>query len=141
MEAMTTDFFKKLYTADQAVKPDEILNLFEPLISDEVNRKLCREFSADEISDAIFQIGPLKVPEPDGFPARFFRKHWDFLRDDVIRGVKKFFETGHLPPAVNEIAIVIIPKKSDLEVLKDYRPISLCNVIYKVVSKCMVNRL
>jgi hypothetical protein len=115
MEAMTTDFFKKLYTADQAVKPDEILNLFEPLISDEVNRKLCREFSADEISDAIFQIGPLKVPEPDGFPARFFQKHWDFLRDDVIRGVKKFFETGHLPPAVNEIAIVIIRRNQTLK--------------------------
>jgi hypothetical protein len=46
-----------------------------------------------------------------------------------------------MPPAVNETAIVLLPKKDDPEVLKDFRPISLCNVIYKIVSKCLVNRL
>jgi hypothetical protein len=42
---------------------------------------------------------------------------------------------------VNETAVVLIPKKEDAESLKDYRPISLCNVIYKIVSKCMANKL
>jgi hypothetical protein len=95
----------------------------------------------EEIGDAMFQIGPLKVPGPDGFPARFFQKHWEILKEDIIRGIKKFFTSGHLPPSVNETAIVIIPKKNNPECLKDFCPISLCNVIYKVVSKCMVNRL
>jgi hypothetical protein len=42
---------------------------------------------------------------------------------------------------VNDTAIVLIPKGDNPEELKDFRPISLCNVIYKVISKCLVNRL
>jgi hypothetical protein len=59
----------------------------------------------------------------------------------VIRVVQHFFATGVMPAGVNDTAIVPIPKKDGLEMLKDFWPISLCNVVYKVVSKCMVNRL
>jgi hypothetical protein len=63
------------------------------------------------------------------------------MKSDVIRGVKSFFNTCHMPPAVNETAIVLLPKKDDPELLKDFWPISLCNMIYKIVSKCLVNTL
>jgi hypothetical protein len=49
--------------------------------------------------------------------------------------------TGRIPEGVNDTAIVLIPKSEVPETLKDFRPISLCTVIYKVISKCMVNRL
>jgi hypothetical protein len=55
--------------------------------------------------------------------------------------VQDFFQSGVMSQGVNETAIVLIPKEEDPEILKDFRPISLCNVIYKVVSKCLVNRL
>lgn len=63
------------------------------------------------------------------------------MKDDVVKAVQTFFETGKMHKGVNDTAIVLSPKKDNPENLKDFRPISLCNVIYKVVSKCMVTRL
>ena len=92
-------------------------------------------------SDALFQIGPLNAPGPDGFPARFFQRNWDVLREDVTLAVRKFFEEGVMPEGVNTTIIVLIPKKEASDDLKDFRPISLCNVVYKIISKCLANRI
>jgi hypothetical protein len=83
----------------------------------------------------------LKAPGPDGFPGWFFQRNWNILSKDVIKAVRGFFDMGRMPQGVNDTAIVVLPKKEVPECLKDYRLISLCNVIYKVVSKCMINRM
>jgi hypothetical protein len=54
--------------------------------------------------------------------------------------VQKKICDGVMPPGINDTSIVLIPKGDRPEELKDFRPISLCNVIYKVISKCLVNR-
>jgi hypothetical protein len=51
---MVTNFSKNLYTADQEVRPGEVVNLFQPLICEEMNVNLCKDFTDDEISDALF---------------------------------------------------------------------------------------
>lgn len=56
-----------------------------------MNELLCKPFTDVEISDALFQISPLKAPGPDGFPTRFFQRNWEVLRDEVIGVVRKFF--------------------------------------------------
>jgi hypothetical protein len=141
MESLARSFFSDLYKADPDVNPQAMLQLYEPTISPEMNEMLYKEFSEQEIGGVLFQMGPLKAPGLDGFPARFFQRNWELMKADVIRGVRHFFDSSVMPPGVNETAIVLILKKEQAEMLKDYRPISLCNVIYKVVSKCMVNRL
>jgi hypothetical protein len=71
----------------------------------------------------------------------FFQRNWGTIKEEVINAVKLFFATGHIPEGVSDTAIVLIPKVEYPETLKDFRPISLCTVIYKVIAKCMVNRL
>jgi hypothetical protein len=62
------------------------------------------------------------------------------IKAEVINAVKLFFVTGNIP-GVNDTAIVLIPKANQGQSLKNFRPISLCTIIYKVIAKCMVNRL
>ena len=138
---MASQYFSDLFSKDMSINPDDLTNLFDAKITPEMNRDLCRLYIEEEIGNALFQIGPLKAPGPDGFPARFFQRNWGLMKADIITAVQNFFETGVLPDGVNDTCIVLIPKIQFPEQLKDFRPISLCNVIYKVVSKCLVNRL
>jgi hypothetical protein len=141
MEDMAKDFFQSLYIRDEHIIPSIITDLIHQSVDEEMNKGLCAPFSEKEISDALFQIGPLKAPGPDGFPARFLQRNWGLLRDEVVWAVQDFFDSGIMPDEVNDTTIVLIPKKNDPQDLKDFRPISLCNVIFKVVSKCLVNRM
>jgi hypothetical protein len=141
MIGMVNDYFKTLCDKDDNVDPQVVSSLFEACITSDMNDELCKPFADEEIGNALFQIGPLKAPGPDGFPARFFQRNWGVLKEDVINAVKRFFEEGRMPEGVNDTAIVLIPKVQHPESLKVYRPISLCNVVYKIVSKCLVNRL
>jgi hypothetical protein len=63
------------------------------------------------------------------------------LKAYVTMVVKSFFQTGRRPQGVNGTTIILLPKKDELEHLKDFRLMSLCNVVYKVVSKCLINRM
>lgn len=106
-----------------------------------MNEALTKPATEEEIGDALFQIGPLKAPGPDGFPSRFFQRNWATLKKEVVEGVKNFFDDGIMQEGGNEMVIVLILKGNSPSSIKDYRPISLCNVIYKVISKILANRL
>jgi hypothetical protein len=141
MENMALSYFQELFTKDPSLNSEELIGLTQGKVTPEMNHDLCRDFSDEEIGDALFQIGPLKAPGVDGFPARFYQRNWSMLKAEVINAVKLFFATGSIPEGVNETAIVLIPKIDQPETLKDFRPISLCTVLYKIIAKCMVNRL
>jgi hypothetical protein len=134
-------FFENLYSKDQEIDPESLLQFVEPMVTEDMNRHLTADFSDEEIGDALFQIGPLKAPGLDGLPARFFQRNWALLKAETCSAIKKFFQDGVLPEGINMTKIVLIPKSNEAEDLKEYRPISLCNVIYKIISKCLVNRL
>ena len=81
MEEMATTFFKNLYTRDETICPEPLLDMIQNKVNGNMNDALCKPFTDDEISDALFQIGPLKAPGPDGFPARFFQRNWEVCKD------------------------------------------------------------
>lgn len=59
----------------------------------------------------------------------------------VTANILRFFEIGFLLKERNQSLLVMIPKNSSSELASHFRPISLCNTIYKCISKCLVNRL
>jgi hypothetical protein len=80
-------------------------------------------------------------PGPDGFNVGFYLAAWSWIGDDITSLIRNFYTTGILPPHLNDTHIALVPKKLSCLLPSDYRPISLCNVIYKLIAKSLVNRL
>ena len=57
------------------MNPVELVDLVESKIFDDMNEALCKQFMSEEISYALFQMGPLKAPGPNGFPTCFYQRH------------------------------------------------------------------
>ena len=102
---------------------------------------LSSDVTADEIKIAMFQIGPTKAPRPDDMNALFYQKFWHIMGDNVINAVLYYLQFGVMGLDINHTNIVLIPKIKSLERMSNFRPISLCNVIYKIISKVLINRL
>ena len=83
----------------------------------------------------------LKAPGPDRMPPLFYQNFWDLVSSDVTSTVLHFLNKGFLPNSLNHTFITLIPKTKNLEHVTEYRPISLCNVLYKIFSKILENRL
>ncbi|CAL8991457.1 unnamed protein product [Prunus brigantina] len=96
--------------------------------------------SNEEIKESLFNIGGLKTPGPDGFPAIFYQKFWEVCSNDIISLTKECFQTANLPEHTNETLIALVPKVERPVSMTQLRPISLCNTLYKVVSKILFVR-
>jgi hypothetical protein len=84
---------------------------------------------------------PTKAPGLDGLPAHFYQKHWDLCGSEVTSAVLSILNGGETPESINQTVLVPIPKVPHPTSLAQFRPISLCNVILKIVSKAQANRL
>uniref|UniRef100_A0A803NNP5 Reverse transcriptase domain-containing protein n=1 Tax=Cannabis sativa TaxID=3483 RepID=A0A803NNP5_CANSA len=84
---------------------------------------------------------PDKFPGLDGMTLAFYQKHWSIVGADVVQFVREFFDSGKFPDSINDTHIVLIPKKKNPTQVSDMRPISLCNVLYKIASKVVANRM
>ncbi|XP_074313685.1 uncharacterized protein LOC141648875 [Silene latifolia] len=97
--------------------------------------------SEEEVFEALQQMHPLKAPGPDGMNALFYQTYWHIVGPSVTRMVLRILNDGESPEIINSTRIVLIPKKKAPDKFTDFRPISLCNVLYKLVAKVLANRL
>jgi hypothetical protein len=117
------------------------LSLFYPIISDDDNNFLCALPTESKIYDSLKSLGRTKAPGPDGFIALFYVKCWDYINGIVLLAIGNFFQNNHLLREQNHTFIALIPKRMGASSVHHYRPISLCNIIYKIISKLIANRL
>ncbi|OMO80770.1 reverse transcriptase [Corchorus capsularis] len=109
----------------------------------EIEDEFLKEYGKcyEEVRQAAFQLGPMKAPGVDGKPATFYQQYWDVVGNLTTQSAFDFLNNGHILKELNKTLIALIPKKKDPSVVNDYRPISLCNVAYKIISRVLVNRM
>nr|GEY12708.1 RNA-directed DNA polymerase, eukaryota [Tanacetum cinerariifolium] len=110
------------------------------LNSDQVDM-LVSLITRDEVRTAVWGCGENKSHGPDGYTFEFIRKYWDILGSDFCAAVEWFFDHSAFSKGCNSSFIALIPKDHDPKFVNDYRPISLIESLYKVVTKILPSRL
>lgn len=105
------------------------------------NGMLCADYSDIEIKDVMFQMDPHTAPRPDGFSPLFYQKFCDIVGSDVTVAVRYFFTSGRILKQLNYTTISLIPKVPEPTNMIQLRPVALCNVLYKIGAKVIVNHL
>lgn len=113
----------------------------EGKVTSGMNQFFSENYTKEEVLTELKQMAPLKSSGPDGFNPNFYQSYWHIVGDEVTSVVLKFFNDGTFDHYTNFTYIVLISKIKNPVNVSDFRPISLCNVIYKLVSKVLVNRL
>ncbi|KAF5471784.1 hypothetical protein F2P56_008554 [Juglans regia] len=134
-------FFSSLFTTSHPSSVEQCLHAMDTKLDMDMKAWLLNPFTREEINAAVFHMNPLGSPGPDGFPAQFYQKHWEVVGEQVCSYALNFLNHGGSLNDVNDTYISLIPKVQSPKKVADYRPISLCNVLYKIVSKTIANRL
>ena len=108
-------------------------------MNDDMNVELTKPYTQEEVNAAIKQMSPLKALGLDGMPPLFYQSFWLEIGLDVSEAILFCFNSGTLLKSINHTFITLIPKVNSPKNVSEYRPISLCNVLYKILSKVIAN--
>ena len=138
-------FYERLYSssktdANEIKKYLQETYINKTLTSDEA--KLCEGYiNSNECSDVIKKLKLNKSPGLDGLTAEFYKTFWDEIGEFLIDVYNSSCDNITLPISQNHSIISLIYKKGDISNLKNYRPISITNIDYKIVAFVLANRL
>lgn len=135
------DYFVNLFARDTNMPQTNLPQVAIPRLSDVAQVLLSHEVEKEEVRSALMSMKSFTAPGPDGFQPFFYKKFWDQVGDDLWHLVKKALAKGKVDEQLLEILVVLIPKVDHPSTIKEFRPISLCNVTFKLVTKVLVNRL
>uniref|UniRef100_A0A2N9IBI9 Reverse transcriptase domain-containing protein n=1 Tax=Fagus sylvatica TaxID=28930 RepID=A0A2N9IBI9_FAGSY len=139
--ALVVQYFEDIFSASTVSEVENTVRCIPSVVTAAMNRQLLSQFTALEIQQATFQMHPSKAPGPDGMSSFFFQKYWHIVGQDVVTAILSVVNSGHMLQKLNHSHLVLIPKKKNPQLVSDYRPISLSNVVYKILSKVLANRL
>nr|KAJ0193875.1 hypothetical protein LSAT_V11C800388240 [Lactuca sativa] len=136
------DYFEEFLGIEHEVSQLEFPNtLFTNRLDSIQALDMVKDVTSEEIKSALFDIDDDKAPGPDGYSSKFFKKAWRIVGDDFCVAVKEFFLSKKILKEINATVIALVPKIPTPGKVGDYRPISCCNVVYKCISKIIVNRI
>jgi len=144
LAALGVEHFGALFKEQEVASIAEVIQvaqLFPRFVDEETNQKLMGEVTEKELSEVLHSFQKDKSPGPDGWPIEFFLGFLDLVGRDLLAVVEESRLAGFIHGPINSTFIALIPKSGHAEGFDDYRPISLCNCLYKIISKVITRRL
>ena len=141
IEKVAVDYFDDLFCTTSPTEFEGFLEDITPCITQQMDQRLIRPATEEEIYQALFMMHPEKAPGPDGMTSLFYQHSWPIIKHDLLDLVNNFLTTETLDPRLNVTNICLILKTERRTKMMELRPISLCNVGYKIISKVLCQRL
>lgn len=102
---------------------------------------LCKPSTDEEIANALNDMSPTKAHAGDSMLTLFYQTYWHIVGSNFCRFCLDFLNGARSLSTLNHTNIVLIPKRDNPSNITHFRPISPCYVLYKIISKAIVNRL
>lgn len=119
----------------------ELGSLSLPRLTSQDNSNMVRGISKQEIEAALCNMAEDKAPGPDGLNVRSLKFLWPLIGSKVELFISNFFKSGIIPPGLNSSFITLIPKVTEPKTIMDFRPISLINTTFKILTKILATRI
>lgn len=135
-------FYEELYSAEPCNEEmADVLLQDLPHFSDQEKSMMDKLLTFDELSTAVQEMSSGKTPGLDGLNTEFYKQFWPIIGEDLFAVFIESLKRGTLPMSLRRAVVTLLPKKGDLEDIRCWRPVSLLGVDYKILSKCLTNRI
>lgn len=145
LQRCSMEFYEKLFDDSTSCNFQQILQdlnqFYVNQFEEEDISSLMESITIQELREAVFSLSSNSAPGIDGFHASFFQKNRELVKIDLLQMVLSFWNSETMSRDFNKTIITLIPKNDRPTSFKDIKPISLCNVVYKIIAKIMVIRL
>ncbi|KAM6542742.1 hypothetical protein CsatB_007189 [Cannabis sativa] len=139
IESYYTFLFMSSYPSEEEI--EAILSVVPCRVTSEMNNSFLLPFVENEVKEAVFSMPSDKSLGEDCMNGMFYQNYWNDIGNVVIKAVLEYLNGQGDMSSINSTIVTLVPKTKAANNMKDFRPISLCNVLHKIVSTVWVHRL
>lgn len=138
---MAKNYFQRLYDLEDPQYHHPPLSGLFPVLPESDAAQMTKDVDANEIKSALFDMKPLKAPATDGIHAIFYQSQWQHVHTQLLSYIQSMWSGYQLDTSFNKTLLALIPKVATPSLISEFRPISLCTIPYKILTKVLANRL